>query len=261
MAIRWGYCAPCDQSDRFKAGGWNFIEESIVGLLEGMKPDSEWTGPARAAKSTLPIPSANVLLPGTMKVTGPDANLEALRTYMTTTLGRAKKIGMTTLVFGSGVARKVPDGFDMGKAKKQVIDFVSMAAPIAKENGVTLVAEPLNKGETNIMNSVAEAMEIVKAVNHPNFQCLVDSYHFWVENEPLKNLEAAMPWIKHVHLADKDGRTAPGRSGKSDYKPFFKVLKQGGYNGMIAVEALDTAEIKGKEAAILGFVQDAWDAA
>jgi sugar phosphate isomerase/epimerase len=89
----------------------------------------------------------------------------------------------------------------------------------------------------------------------------VDSYHFWLEKEPLKNLEAAMPFIKHVHLADEHGRTSPGLSGQSDYKPFFSVLKAGGYAGGISVEASDGSKIVGREAEILKYVQDNWEAA
>jgi len=193
------------------------------------------------------VVAANCLVPGDLKITGPAVNADALKQYMTAVLKRAAKTGMTTLVFGSGGARNVPDGFDRAVAKKQIIDFLKMAAPIAQQNGVMLVAEPLNRGECNIINTVAEGMEYVTAIGSPNFKCLVDSYHFWLEEEPLSNLVIAMPSIKHVHLADKVGRTAPGESGQSDYKPFFKVLKQGGYSRRISVEANDTGKTHGKE--------------
>ena len=57
-----------------------------------------------------------------------------------------------------------------------------MSVEIAASHGVLIVAEPLNRGECNIINTVAEAMEYVQAVNHPNFNCLVDSYHLWLES-------------------------------------------------------------------------------
>ena len=139
---------------------------------------------------------------------------------MTTVLSR-KKIGIKTLVFGSGGAHNVPDGFDRNRTYTQIVDFLKMIAPIAQVNSITIVIEPLNKKECNIINSVAEAMTYVKEFDHPNIRCLVDSYHFWLENESLADLEKAMPSIAHVHVADSDGRTAPGQSGTSDYQPFF----------------------------------------
>ncbi len=261
MAIRWGYCVKASDAGRFKAAGWDYCEENIQGLLQGTLPDAEWKGEAAAKASVLPIPAANSMVPGSIKITGPDADPAKLKSYMTAVLARADKIGMRTLVFGSGAARNYPDGFDRATAKKQIIDFLKIATPIAKQHNVTIVAEPLNRGESNILNTVGEAMEYVKELNHPNFKCLVDSYHFWVEDEPLANLQAAMPSIKHVHVADKVGRVAPGESGQSDYRPFFKVLKAGKYDGLISVEALDTDKTVGKEKKILDFLKGQWNEA
>jgi sugar phosphate isomerase/epimerase len=177
---------------------------------------------------------------------------------MLNVIRRAQQVGITRLVFGSGGARNVPDGFDRKKAVSQITAFARMSAELAALHGVTIVIEPLNKGECNIINSVAEGMEYVKAVNNPAFQCLVDSYHFWLEDEPLENLKAAMPWIKHVHLADKVGRVAPGLSGQSDYKPFFKVLKDGGYDGTISFEGTTMPDFAVTAPKVLEFIKQQW---
>ena len=133
-----------------------------------------------------------------------------------------------------------------------------MAAPIAQANGVTLVAEHLNRGECNVINSLAEAMAYVREVSHPNFQCLVDSYHFWLENENLDDLRAAMPQVRHVHLADKEGRVPPGEGGKSDYRPFFAELKRGGYDGPMSVESPEFKDVAGAGPRVLAFVKKQW---
>ena len=258
--MQFGICANVDQSPAVKAAGWDFVEGAIQKLLQGAVPDDQWTGPQLLAQSPLPVPSACMLVPGSLKITGPDTNPDKLRAYMQTTLSRAPKLGLRTLVFGSGGARNIPDGFDRDQARQQILDFVAMSAQIAAHYNVTLVAEPLNKKESNVLNSVAEAMTYVKAINHPNFQCLVDTYHFWAEDEPLENLKQAMPWIKHVHLADKEGRVAPGLSGTSDYRPFFRVLKDGSYNGLLSVEApkFDIAKDGNR---VLEFLKKQWNEA
>jgi sugar phosphate isomerase/epimerase len=176
-------------------------------------------------------------------------------------ISRAARTGTTVLVFGSAGARNVPDGFDRAKAREQILAFDRMSAEVAGKHGVTIVAEHLNRGESNIVNSVSEAMDYVRAVNHPNFQCLVDSYHFWLENEPLENLRDAMPWIRHVHLADKDGRVAPGESKKSDYRPFFRVLKDANYAGLISVEAPPFTNFESDGARVLEFIKTQWNEA
>ncbi len=258
--MRFGICTGAGASGSVKSAGWDFVEENVQGILQGSNPDDAWDGRARATAATLPLLAANCLVPGNLKITGPEADLGKLREYMTRVLQRAAKTGMKVLVFGSGGARNVPEGFDREKARQQIIEFMKMAAPIAGQNGVTIVAEPLNKQECNVINSVADAMTYVKAVNHPNFQCLVDSFHFWVEDEPLENLKQAMPHIRHVHLADKDGRVPPGQSGTADYRPFFRTLKQGNYNDLISVEA-GGFDVDKDGAKVLQFIKRQWDEA
>jgi sugar phosphate isomerase/epimerase len=259
--MKFGICTSVERSPAVKAAGWDFVEECVQTFLQGETPDQDWKGMERLKQSALPVPAANMLVPGSIKITGPQADLEKLRAYMTRVISRAAKTGTTMLVFGSAGARNVPDGFDRAKAREQILAFDRMSSEIAAQHGVTFVAEPLNRGESNIVNSVAEAMEYVRAVNHPNFQCLVDSYHFWLENEPLENLRAAMPWIRHVHLADKEGRVAPGESRKSDYRPFFKVLKEANYDGLISVEAPAWTSFESDAARVLEFIKKQWDEA
>jgi sugar phosphate isomerase/epimerase len=256
--MKWGISTSPAHADDAKATGWDFIEGNVQSLLEGGVDDSAWSGLSKVQHLSLPQPAANCLAPGSLKITGPAVDATALDRYMHNVLSRAPKLGLKTLVFGSGAARNVPEGFDREQAKAQIIDFLRRSAPVAQKNGVTLVIEPLNRKECNIINSVAEAMEYVKAVDSPAVQCLVDSYHFWLEKEPLENLRAAMPWIKHVHLADEVGRTAPGTSEvASDYRAFFAVLKQAGYDGLISVEA-KFDDIPGTGRSVLAFLKKNW---
>jgi sugar phosphate isomerase/epimerase len=256
--MKLGICTSVSNSAAIKAAGWEFVEESVQGLLQGQLPDAEWKGAERARQSALPVYAANVMVPGSIKITGPDADMNKLRDYMTRVLSRAKQVGLKRIVFGSGGARNVPDGFDRNKARQQIIDFAKMIAPLAQQNDVIIVAEHLRREECNIINTVAEAMEYVRAVNHPNFQCLVDSYHLWSEDEPLANVQAAMPWIRHVHLADQDGRVAPGESGTADYRPFFRVLKEAKYDGGISVEATGFNDFATVAPRVLAFVKKQW---
>lgn len=256
--MKFGICTSVDNAAAARAAAADFVEENVQQLLQGQVPDDAWTGKSRVAGAVLPVLAANVLVPGTLKITGPEARLDALRLYMATILRRAATTGTRTLVFGSGGARNIPEGFDRAAARQQILDFLRMSASIAQGHGVTLVIEPLNRKECNVLNSVAEAMEYVRAIDHPNIQCLVDSYHFWLEDEPLENLRAAMPWIKHVHVADKVGRVPPGESGQADYRPFFAVLKQGRYEGLISIEAAGFKDIAGVGPRSLAFLKAQW---
>jgi sugar phosphate isomerase/epimerase len=259
--MRFGICTTVENSAAVQAAGADFVEEHVQNLLQAQLPDSEWPGLTRVKKSTLPVPAANCLVPGDIKITGPTANLKQLQDYITIVLKRAQQVGIKILVVGSAAARNVPENFDRIRARRQILDFLAMAAPLAKSHGITFVAEPLSRSESNIIQTVSEAMGYVRDLNHPNFQCLVDSYHFWTNDDSLEDLKSAMKSIRHVHVADKQGRVAPGESGTSDYRPFFRVLKEGGYEGVISVEAVGFTDYKNVAPRVIQFLKRQWSEA
>jgi sugar phosphate isomerase/epimerase len=262
--MRYGICTSITNAPILKSAGWDFVEENVQNFLQPELPDDQWQGEKLAKNSPLPIEAANVLVPAKLKITGPNANPAALKTHMSTVLRRAQQVGIKTLVFGSGGARKVDEGFDHNQARQQILDFAKMSADLASKHNVTLVAEHLNKAECNILNSIPESMEYVNALRHPNFECLVDTFHFWQENEPLETLVPAMPHIKHVHLADVSTRLAPGQTSQADadkYLPFFRVLKNANYDGRISVESGWKPELATDAANVLTRIKNLWNAA
>ena len=107
--------------------------------------------------------------------------------------------------------------------------------PVAQKHNVVVVIEPLNKKESNIVNTVSEGAEIARAVNHPNIKLLADFYHMALENEGPQALIDAGALIKHCHIAEKERRTTPGVHS-DDFTGYFKALKEINYTGAISVE-------------------------
>ena len=110
--VKFGICGGVDKAAAIKAAGWEYLEGSVQGLLQGLNEDGAWDGLAKVQSTGMSVPAANMLVPGDLKVVGPNVDFARLTTYMTRVLHRAAKCGTKTLVFGSGVARNVPDGFD-----------------------------------------------------------------------------------------------------------------------------------------------------
>ena len=256
--MRFGICTDLRNAPALQNAGWDYIEENVQARLEGALDEDQWTGREAIARSPLPVLAANCLLPGSMKVTGPEVDHDTLLRYVTNVTRRAGETGIQRLVFGSGAARAVPTGFDSSAAREQILHFLRMSAPLAERAGVTLVIEPLNRRECNIINSVAEAMQYVLAVDHENIACLVDTYHLWLEDEPVNHVRQASSAIRHVHVADKEGRVPPGVSGQSNYRPVFQALKAIGYDDMISVEA-NFPDIAAGGADVLAFLRREWD--
>lgn len=254
--MRFGFCSSPDSSDVLKAQGWDYIE---ISASRDLADDEGQAHLAAAQRDSLPTLAANSLV-RTLKITGPEADPAALTHYMTRAIDRAAASGVGVLVFGSAGARNVPDGFDRHAAERQIIDFLQRSGDLAATRNLTIAIEPLHRGEANILTGVKEAARFARAADSPAVRCLIDSFHHWKEQESLDDLAEAMPLIAHVHVADLANRAAPGQSGSSDYRPFFRTLKAGGYDGLCSVECAPfNLETRGEAA--LNFLRQEWDAA
>src|SRR5665811_1519221 len=218
------------------AAGFSFVEENVRGFLVPAEPDPVFESKLVLLKeSKLPVETCNSFLPGNLKCVGPAPSHEEILIFGETTFRRAQIAGVKTIVFGSGGARAIPEGFSRDEAKKQFISLCSKLAPIAKKYDVVISLEPLNTKECNFVNSVAEGGEIVEAVNHENFRLLADIYHMLMENESPSNITKYGHLLYHTHIAEKTGRTAPGVNNE-DFKPYFKALKEAKYEGRMSIE-------------------------
>ena len=214
----------------------DFIEGHVVNFLTPEAPDADFALRAAALRASgYPMPAANVLLPAVLKCSGPDIDYARLDRYAHTVFRRCKEIGMTLIVFGSAGARMVPDGFPIAKAFEQYVDILRQFAPLAAENGVTIVVEPLNRGECNLVNTVLEGAEAVRRANHPAVKLLVDLFHMLRNGESPDDILKVGPLIRHAHLAENKDRAAPGIHGE-DFRPFLRALHRVGYNDHLALE-------------------------
>jgi sugar phosphate isomerase/epimerase len=218
------------------AAGYSFVEENARGFLVPAEADSVFEQKLSLLKeSKLPLEACNSFLPGNLKCVGPAPVHEEILKFGETTFRRARMAGIKTIVFGSGGARAIPEGFSREEARQQFISLCKQLAPIAKKYDVIISLEPLNTKECNFINSVAEGGEIVQEVNHDNFRLLADIYHMLMENESPSNIIKYGHLLYHTHIAEKTGRSAPGVNNE-DFTQYFKALKEVKYEGRMAIE-------------------------
>jgi sugar phosphate isomerase/epimerase len=170
-----------------------------------------------------------------MKCVGPAPLHEEILKFGEISFRRAQKAGIKIIVFGSGGARAIPEGFSAEEARSQFVSLCKQLAPLAKKYNVVISLEPLNTRECNFINSLAEGAEIAEAVNHESFRLLADMYHMLMENESPSNIIKYGDLIYHTHIAEKTGRSAPGVHSE-DFTPYFRALKQANYQGRMTIE-------------------------
>ena len=162
------------------ADGFDYFETTVAEALMPDKGEEAWQeNKLRLRDIELPLYACNGFLPGTMRLTGPNARPEQALDYAEGACRRADEIGCKFIVFASGGARNVPGDFtkpgerpDVERGRDQFAEFCAGLAERISGCRVTVVIEPLCPNESNIINYVWQAMQIVKDVDSPRMEVL-----------------------------------------------------------------------------------------
>ena len=154
-------------------------------------------------------------------------------------------MGGKYLVHGSPRQRSVPPGSTPAQAWQRARECLARAATKAQASGVTYCIEPLAAVETDLINTVAEAVRVVDEIGSPALRTMIDcSAAGLTEREPVHELMARwMPsgHIAHVQVNDPN-RRGPGQ-GDLRFAPILQTLlrmqAEGHYRGIVAVEPFE----------------------
>jgi sugar phosphate isomerase/epimerase len=229
-----GCCRAIDQAADVAAAGFDYLEAGLVSLVPDADDEAFAPVLAQYQASPLPVLAFNLFLPRDLRIVGPEVDEARMKLCTQRALQRAQQIGAKIAVFGSGGARNVPDDFPREKAVAQIVHFLDVVADAADQTDVVIAIEPLNRKESNIINSVAEGADFARQVNRPKIQVLADFYHMDEDDEPLSHLVEYKDWLAHIHVADT-GRLAPG-TGQYPYQEFADGLRAAGYEGLVSIE-------------------------
>ena len=124
---------------------------------------------------------------------------------------------------------------------KRSAEVLRLAGDYARQAGVLLAVEALNRFECYLCNTATQLRHLVDATDHPQVRAMFDTHHANIEE---KSLPAAIrqlaPVLAHVHLSEND-RGTPG-SGHIDFKSTLKTLHDVGYNGWMTIEAFSRSD-------------------
>jgi len=162
--------------------------------------------------------------PEGLSLTDPDAAVRARTLAMMTHLvGLCAELGGAVLVHGSPKQRQIAPGDTHAIALDRLRDAMAQVALAAARVGVIYCIEPLSPRETALINTIAEAAELVGAIDHPNLRTMIDcSAAGLTETEPVPALiERWLPTGLIAHLQVNDpNRRAPGQ-GEMKFAPML----------------------------------------
>jgi len=118
-----------------------------------------------------------------------------------------------------------------------LIDALKQVARAASAKSIRLAIEPINRYETDLINTVADAQELIDAVGAANVGILFDTFHANIEEPNIAaSLRACGARLFHVHIADSN-RWAPG-AGHIDFARILATLREMDYAGWVSAEIL-----------------------
>ena len=147
----------------------------------------------------------------------------------------AKALGCKQVNCLAGI---VPAGVAADTAEDVFVDNLKFAAAKLGEAGIRLLIEPINTRDIPgfFLNTTRQALGILERVGSDNLYIQYDIYHMQImEGDLARTIEANLPRIAHVQLADNPGRHEPG-TGEINYPFLYEFLDRIGYSGWIGAE-------------------------
>src|SRR5579859_1490924 len=141
---------------------FDYLEPDVTEVL---RPDfhDQWSLP----HASIPIHAVHSLIPASLPITGPGADLPSLRLHVQRSCERAAELGVRVITLSSADALRVPAGFDAKLAKSQVLDFLRIAVPFFARHELMLVAGVNSPDRCNVMTTLPEVLQYVWQVDHP----------------------------------------------------------------------------------------------
>ena len=231
--MRFGLCADIRNVSEVQEVGFDFIDGKLNQIALWSEEEFN-TVLALMDKASIKMERCALLFPKNMTVIGGKYNETEMNSYLENAFSRMDALGCDLVVFGSGKSRFVLDGMRWQDAYLQLVDVTRIVGQMAAEHGIRIAIEPLNRAETNLINSLAEGGALQADVNLSNVGLLADAYHMWQEGEDMNRILTCGPFM-HTHIALKGSRFYPTEK-TDEVREFFRLLKESGYDGTLSIE-------------------------
>jgi sugar phosphate isomerase/epimerase len=185
-----------------------------------------------------------------LSLTDPDAErrIEARR-FVRDIIDVAASLGAPAII--GSMQGRASSAFGRREALAWLAEALEELGADAERAGAPLLIEPLNRYETNLLNRVDEALEVLRPLRTRNVKVLVDLFHANIEEREIAAaLQSAGGSLGHVHFADSNRR--PAGCGHTDFGAVAVALRAMGYAGFMSAEALPYPDPDGAARATIG---------
>lgn len=223
-----------------KSMGYDFIELLV--------PEPEDGIDLAAAKSALADADLGIVLAARVSpqrsVSSEDASArQGGLDYLKSCIDSANALGATIIggpLYGEPMVfagrPPLPRSADDMKARAdRMIEGLAQVAPLARAAGQTFAVEPLNRFETDMLNTTRQGVTLVDTVNDAGLGLMLDTFHMNMEDQSIPDA-IRLAGKRTVHFqANENHRGFPG-TGNMDWPAIMRALHQVGYTGPVSLE-------------------------
>jgi D-psicose/D-tagatose/L-ribulose 3-epimerase len=173
-------------------------------------------------------------------------------------LSVAREIGATHVcgILYSAFQKYLEPPTDAGIADS--VDVLRRIGDVAARHGITIGLEVVNRYETNVLNTAAQAVDFARRVALPNVKVHLDTYHMNIEEADLESaLIDTGAMLGYFHIGES-GRGYLG-AGNIDFDRVFRGLAKAGYEGPITFESFSSAVVNPQLSGILAIWRNLWE--
>lgn len=124
---------------------------------------------------------------------------------------------------------------DKPAARARAVEGTAKAARLAKEYGITMGLEVMNRFEGYLINTAQECVDFIKDVGQENVKVMLDTFHMNIEEDGFAEaIHTAGDLLGHLHVGETN-RRLPGQ-GRMPWGEIAKALKEIGYDGNVVME-------------------------
>jgi D-psicose/D-tagatose/L-ribulose 3-epimerase len=166
-----------------------------------------------------------------------DSVREAAREFLlgcvdaTAAMGASVFTGVTYSALGRRLDRRPTNAYS-----ERAAEVMRDVARHAAQRGVTLGIEPVNRYESFLINTAAQALSLLELIDESNVGIHLDAYHMNIEEDDFRApVELVAEHLVHFHLSESH-RGIPGR-GTVDWEAIMGALSDAGYDGHVGLES------------------------
>ncbi|MBO4940522.1 MAG: sugar phosphate isomerase/epimerase [Clostridia bacterium] len=234
--MKFGHCSQIATAQHYFPSAADFIE---VNAMETQRMDATALKNAQRIlkdKGLQPY-SCSCLFAPTMRLTGEGVDFQNIREYCDSLFDSLAQLGVQVIVFGSGKAKHVPEGFSKQRAMEQLYELGAILADEAAKRQQTIAVEALSYNEVNILNTIKETAAYVRTVHRDNYKLMVDIFHHDNNQEPFSDLTDAKDLLVHAHFcAPKTRGVLQTEQDWQFLDTYLRFLQSIGYTGNFSFE-------------------------